>query len=78
MNIQFTPDRYFMGTRSFRKTLAKHPGDIADRIGFYLQEAKNGEAQLHMNADALVIEYNDAESGDKRFEIISILEKNNS
>ena len=82
MNIQFTPDRYFMGTRSnpeqFRKTLVKHPGDIADRIGFYLQEAKNGEAQLHMNADALVIEYNDAESEEKRFEIISLLEKNNS
>lgn len=71
-----------MGTQSnpehFRKTLEKHPGIIADRIGFFLQEAKNGEAQLHMNADALVIEYNDAESGDKRFEIISLLQKNNS
>ena len=33
---------------------------------------------LHMNSDGLVLEYNDAETGHKRFEKISGVKKNNS
>ena len=33
---------------------------------------------LHINADGLVIEYNDSETGHKRFEKISDIRKNNS
>ena len=33
---------------------------------------------LHMNSDGLVLEYNDKETGHKRFEKISGVRKNNS
>tara|TARA_Y100000385_G_C12542236_1_gene404290 strand:- start:82 stop:216 length:135 start_codon:yes stop_codon:yes gene_type:complete len=42
-------------------------------------EASNNPAPvLHMNADGLVIEYNDEETGHKIFEKISDVQKNNS
>jgi hypothetical protein len=42
-------------------------------------EARNNPAPvLHMNADGLVIEYNDEETGHKIFEKISNVQKNNS
>ena len=57
--------------KTFRNTLAMHPGDIAHRIEWALREAREDPAPaLHMNADALVIEYNDASTGHKMFEKI--------
>ena len=48
-------------------------------IESFLREASpRHPCVLHMNADALVIEYNDIETGHKNFEIISKLRKNNS
>ena len=58
-------------SRNFRDTLKMHPGDIANRIEWALREARDDPAPaLHMNADALVIEFNDAKTGAKMFERI--------
>jgi hypothetical protein len=43
-----------------------------------IEASKNPAPILHMNADALVIEYTDWETGHKRFEKISDIRKNNS
>jgi len=49
------------------------------RIESFMREADHGKGlTLHMNADALVLEYNEWESGHKRFEKISGVKKNNS
>lgn len=50
------------------------------RIGVWLREAdtKKFEPRLHVNGDALVIEYNDKETGHKRFEKISGVKKKSS
>mgnify|MGYP003327217307 FL=1 len=61
-----------------RPTLKMNAGAVADRIGFFLQESRDGFARLHMNSDALVIEYNDKVTGHKLWEVISTVEKNNS
>jgi len=46
---------------------------------FCTYEARPNPAPiLHMNSDGLVLEYNDAETGHKRFEKISGVKKNNS
>ena len=62
----------------YRPTLKLDAGKVSDRIGFFVQEARDGFARLHMNSDALVIEYNDKVTGHKLWEIISTVEKNNS
>ena len=61
-----------------RPTLKLDAGKVSDRIRYFLQEARDGFARLHMNSDALVIEYNDKVTGHKLWEIISTVEKNNS
>ena len=61
-----------------RPTLKLDAGKVSDRIVFFVQEARDGFARLHMNSDALVIEYNDKVTGHKLWEIISTVEKNNS
>tara|TARA_Y200000002_G_C22489991_1_gene582604 strand:- start:289 stop:480 length:192 start_codon:yes stop_codon:yes gene_type:complete len=61
-----------------RPTLKLNAGAVADRIGFFLQESRDNFARLHINSDALVIEYNDKVTGHKLWEIISTVEKNNS
>tara|TARA_B100000085_G_scaffold238899_1_gene228609 strand:- start:211 stop:345 length:135 start_codon:yes stop_codon:yes gene_type:complete len=44
-----------------------------------MREADHGKGlTLHMNNDGLVLEYNEWESGHKRFEKISGVKKNNS
>lgn len=50
------------------------------QIGVWLKEAdvEKFEPILHVNHDALVIEYNEKGTGYKRFEKICELEKNNS
>ena len=44
----------------------------------YEADLKKFEPVLHLNGDGLVLEYNDKETGHKRFEKISGLKKNNS
>ena len=52
---------------------------VCFRIQSFMMEARNNPAPiLHMNGDGLVLEYNDAETGHKRFEKISGVKKNNS
>lgn len=64
---------------NFRNTLQLHPGDVADRINWALQEARiDPVPALHMNADGLVIEYNDRTTGAKIYEKICPLAKKTS
>lgn len=66
-------------TVNFRNTLKLHPGDVASRIEWALREARVDPAPLlHMNADALVIEYNDRLTGAKMFERICGVAKKSS
>lgn len=59
--------------------LKENADSVCFRIQSYMIEASNNPAPvLHMNADALVIEYNDEETGHKIFEKISDVQKNNS
>lgn len=44
----------------------------------YEADVEKFEPKLHMNADALVLEYNEKGTGYKRFEKIAGLTKNNS
>ena len=61
------------------KQLKENADSVCFRIQSFMMEARNNPAPvLHMNGDALVLEYNDAETGHKRFEKISGLKKNNS
>lgn len=62
-----------------RKTLRLNAGDVATRIEFMLREAAPDPAPiLHMNADALVMEFTDTNTGFKVFQRVSGLKKNNS
>lgn len=59
--------------------LKENADSVCFRIQSYMIEASNNPAPvLHMNADGLVIEYNDEETGHKIFEKISDVQKNNS
>ena len=59
--------------------LKENADSVCFRIQSYMIEARNNPAPvLHMNADGLVIEYNDEETGHKIFEKISDVQKNNS
>ena len=59
--------------------LKENADSVCFRIQSYMIEASNNTALiLHMNADGLVIEYNDEETGHKIFEKISDVQKNNS
>ena len=59
--------------------LKENADSVCFRIQSFMMEARNNPAPaLHMNGDALVLEYNDAETGHKRFEKISGVKKNNS
>ncbi len=59
--------------------LKENADSVCFRIQSYMIEARNNPAPvLHMNADGLVIEYNDEETGHKIFEKISNVQKNNS
>jgi len=59
--------------------LQDNPKTVSNRIALHFGKAKSDPAPvLHMNADALVIEYNDFGNGQKRWETISRVTKNNS
>ena len=60
------------------KVLKETPDTVIHRIETYLREAKFGNSRLIMNNEALVIEYNDYNTGHKRFEKISEIMKNSS
>ena len=61
------------------RKLKENADSVCFRIQSYMMEASNNPAPgLHMNADGLVLEYNDKETGHKMFEKISGLKKNNS
>ena len=58
-------------------TIVEDPGCIADRIGFFLQEASDDfPVRLHVNADGLVVEYNDKETRYKYYQKICTFEHN--
>ena len=59
--------------------LQDNPKTVSNRIALYFGKARLDPAPvLHMNSDALVIEYNDYGTGHKRWETISRVAKNNS
>lgn len=59
--------------------LRDDPKTVSNRIALHFGRAKSDPAPvLHMNADALVIEYNSYATGQKRWETISQVAKNNS
>lgn len=59
--------------------LQDDPKTISNRIALYFGKAKSDPAPvLHMNADALVIEYNSYATGQKCWDTISHVAKNNS
>lgn len=58
-------------------TIVEDPGCVADRIGFLLQEASDDfPVRLHVNADGLVMEYNDKETRYKYYQKICMFEHN--
>ena len=59
--------------------LQEDPKTVSNRIALHFQRAKVIPAPvLHMNADALVMEYNAFDTGYKRWETIASVAKNNS
>ena len=59
--------------------LQDDPKTVSNRIALHFGRARLDPAPvLHMNADALVIEYNSYDTGHKRWETISEVVKNNS
>ena len=59
--------------------LQEDPKTVSNRIALHFQRAKTIPTPvLHMNADALVIEYNDYGTGHKKWETIARVAKNNS
>ena len=59
--------------------LQDDPKTVSNRIALHFSRARLDPAPvLHMNADALVIEYNSYDTGHKRWETISEVVKNNS
>ena len=59
--------------------LQDDPKTVSNRIALHFGRARLDPAPvLHMNADALVIEYNCFDTGHKRWETISEVVKNNS
>ena len=59
--------------------LQDDPKTVANRIALHFGKAQSDPAPiLHMNADALVIEYNSYATGQKLWETISRVTKNNS
>ena len=61
------------------RELDRDASSCAFFIESFLREASHRHPSvLHLNSDGLVIEYNDIETGQKRFETISVMRKNNS
>ena len=60
--------------------LTESPDTVIFRIESFMREADLHKFSpvLHLNSNALVMEYNDAETGHKRFEKIAEVKKNNS
>jgi hypothetical protein len=59
--------------------LQDNPKTVSNRIALHFSKARLDPAPvLHMNSDALVIEYNSYATGHKRWETISEVAKNNS
>jgi hypothetical protein len=59
--------------------LQEDPKTVSNRIALHFERAKTIPAPvLHMNADALVIEYNAFDTGHKKWETIARVAKNNS
>ena len=59
--------------------LQDNPKTVSNRIALHFSRARLDPAPvLHMNSDALVIEYNSYDTGHKRWETISEVAKNNS
>ena len=62
-----------------RDSVAQTVENVIHNLEVVLREAKDNPAPiLHINADALVVEYNHKEFGSKMFERVADLEKNNS
>ena len=66
------------GKNMARISFEENAETIEHRLTSFLQEAKFGNAQVHLNSDALVIEYNDLVTGVKRWELLAHIAKNNS
>jgi len=65
--------------RIFMCALQDDPKTVSNRIALHFSRARLDPAPvLHMNSDALVIEYNSYDTGHKRWETISEVAKNNS
>ena len=59
--------------------LQDDPKTVSNRIALHFGKARLDPAPvLHMNSDALVIEYNSYATGNKCWETISLVAKNNS
>ena len=59
--------------------LQDDPKTVSNRIALHFSKARLDPAPvLHMNADALVIEYNSYDTGHKRWETISEVAKKSS
>ena len=59
--------------------LEDNPKTVSNRIALHFSRARLDPAPvLHMNSDALVIEYNSYDTGHKLWETISEVKKNNS
>jgi len=59
--------------------LQDDPKTVSNRIALHFAKAQSDPAPvLHMNSDALVIEYNSYATGQKLWETISHVKKNNS
>ena len=59
--------------------LQDNPKTVSNRIALHFSRARvEPKPVLHMNADALVIEYNAFDTGYKKWETIARVAKNNS
>ena len=59
--------------------LQDNPKTVSNRIALHFSRARvEPKPVLHMNADALVMEYNAFDTGYKKWETIARVEKNNS
>ena len=57
--------------------LIEHPQKVADRLFRHMNHIDHSKpCNLHMNADALVVEYNCKETGNKCYDDVAVVENN--
>lgn len=62
-----------------KKALSETPIQVVNRINMFVEQAStDAPICLHMNEDALVVEFNDVRTGVKCWEIIAHVAENNS